>query len=558
MDFFPNKREPEFMKKFTDVLSPMSWLVFTACFIQMYIVVFNPSFKEILIFLGAETFSFIIIVLIDRKFFLFFFPSAKPYFPKVEREKIRNMSLLEKKQLLNSLMYFPISRALYCALVSYPKTIPSALVITFVWQNDNPPLQRLLVYFSVFSVVTIYFYGVLFVEIHSFVSKQIAKFHDEDDWSELFSSAPQVKKFFGFEFQERLVLISIWIFILSAQWIILQQRPSPDRIAWQISIISISGILLVSRFLYISRNYFSGGLLNLVARLENFDPEKFQGVLPFHTSHILSQFEWVMNMLIYRLRDYRKQLSHWLLIRAEQTRVTALGEISALVVHDLGTPLHVISFCASQIREKANEAPNEKYLNQLIDNVIRSVELVESLRTYLRNGENSTKGCFFFEAFTHAKHVLRSQIGDKQFSKVKQKVDSNLKNGIRVNMAQADLIHVLHNLLVNAYEDLLKTEKENPEVEISLEGTESNFVTILISDNGSGLSSEKFEKLTSVEYREDAEINPRTGLGLRLVRALVDRYGGKLTIVPYGEPSGTTFRLKLPFEKESIEPLKLS
>lgn len=536
------------MRSFTDVLSLSSRFVLLLCFILTCYLLFCPSWGELLllILVGVAANAFLSFLSRSR-LFLIFFPSSQPYFPIVQRQVIKDMNTAERQQLLSSLIQFPYARAIYCTLLNAFIIIPLAVVIAGGWSFSVFGWQRISISLLICLIFLIAFYGILFVELHQYVSLAIAKFHREDDWSALFSIPPSMGGLFSFGNQERVVLGLIWVLILLSQWILLSEVNSGFPISWQVASISLTGLILVSRFLYVSQAYFMGGLSSLVLRLENFVPDKFQGLVPYHSTNVLSQFEWVLNSLIFRLREYRKQVSHWVLVRAEQTRITALGEISALVVHDLGTPLHVISFCAMQIKERAREVPDPRYLDQLMENVVRSVELVESLRTYLRNGEGNQKGCVFIDAFYHAERVLRSQIGDKNFSKVKRIIDSEIKGSVRVRMAQADLVHVLHNLLANAYEILLKSNVEEAKFSVNLAEMDNRHVTLLISDNGSGLSQEKFDQLTSDEYREEKDLAPRTGLGLRLIRALVERYGGELSLVRGASNKGTTFRLKLPF-----------
>src|SRR5690606_28203303 len=105
---------------------------------------------------------------------------------------------------------------------------------------------------------------------------------------------------------------------------------------------------------------------------QKFDHSK-QEVLPLHTTPALANFEKTVNELTSRLVAYERELSGWIISKTEESRYTALGEIAGLVVHDLSSPLHVINFCTSQLRENPELVSNPRYLDQLTTNGERSL-----------------------------------------------------------------------------------------------------------------------------------------------------------------------------------------
>lgn len=90
------------------------------------------------------------------------------------------------------------------------------------------------------------------------------------------------------------------------------------------------------------------------------------------------------------------------------------------------------------------------------------------------------------------------------------------------------------NLLSNAVEH---NDSETPRVTVTIDRT-TDAVRIRVEDNGPGLPPDRLE-VPLERGRGDH------GPGLYLIRALVDRYDGSITVVDTG-PAGTTFAIELP------------
>jgi len=102
---------------------------------------------------------------------------------------------------------------------------------------------------------------------------------------------------------------------------------------------------------------------------------------------------------------------------------------------------------------------------------------------------------------------------------------------------------VLRNLLSNA----VKFTRKCGKVVISVK-SESGYVIILVKDNGIGISSEKIEKLFSLETKNSmpgTENEQGTGLGLKLSKEFVEKLGGKIT-AESTENEGSEFSFTIP------------
>jgi signal transduction histidine kinase len=111
--------------------------------------------------------------------------------------------------------------------------------------------------------------------------------------------------------------------------------------------------------------------------------------------------------------------------------------------------------------------------------------------------------------------------------------------GIRVHLEQ-----VFANLVSNAVKYIGPTE--TPRVEIRAEGADGEFVEFSVRDNGIGIEPEYFDRIFVIFQRlHTRETYPGTGIGLAIVKRIIDRHGGTIR-VESAPGEGSTFFFTLP------------
>lgn len=122
-------------------------------------------------------------------------------------------------------------------------------------------------------------------------------------------------------------------------------------------------------------------------------------------------------------------------------------------------------------------------------------------------------------------------------------LDEDFEGDVDVSMYRNHLEQVLVNVLDNA----VKYSEDRKEVHISL-SVSNDFVNISIQDFGTGMSKEDVEKIFNRFYRVDKARSREkggTGLGLPIVKELVEGYGGEVKVTSFLE-QGTIFSIQLP------------
>ena len=133
----------------------------------------------------------------------------------------------------------------------------------------------------------------------------------------------------------------------------------------------------------------------------------------------------------------------------------------------------------------------------------------------------------------------------------KSTVELDLKP-CKVNAERVDVVMVFRNLIDNA----VKYAGVPPRVNVSLR-FENETAIVEISDNGEGIPARLRHKVFGRFVRLGHELQrkkPGTGLGLYIVRTLVQRMGGKVAVLDRHAKQGTVFEVRLPISKSLSDP----
>lgn len=117
-----------------------------------------------------------------------------------------------------------------------------------------------------------------------------------------------------------------------------------------------------------------------------------------------------------------------------------------------------------------------------------------------------------------------------------------------------DLEMIIRNLIDNA----AKYADDDPEISVTTQFISASRLLIRIADNGRGIAPQWRRKIFGRFVRLGRELErdkPGTGLGLYIVRTLVNRLSGKISVRTPDNGRGTLFEIQLPAQKR--EPAKV-
>ncbi len=229
----------------------------------------------------------------------------------------------------------------------------------------------------------------------------------------------------------------------------------------------------------------------------------------------------------------------------QSSRLSALGEMSASLAHEINNPLAIIDGKARMIKKSlqsmsacpADVIPGIERIESMAD---RIAKIIRGLRTMSRDGSGDP-----FE-----KVKLQSILNDAlDLSSAKMKT-----RGIEVEVEPFDseimldcratqIGQVLLNLLNNAGDAIEKLSEKWVKVGIQLADAR---VVIAITDSGPGIPEEIRAKLMQPFFTTKA-VGKGTGLGLSISRKIVEAHGGTFEID--ASAKNTRFVIKLPLQR---------
>lgn len=235
------------------------------------------------------------------------------------------------------------------------------------------------------------------------------------------------------------------------------------------------------------------------------------------------------------------------LARSEAERANRLkDEFLATISHELRNPLNAIMGWAHMLRlGKLNDANAERAVETIYRNAKSQSQLIADLLDVSR----IISGKLRLDVRTvDLIHIINAAIDS-----IRPAADAK---GIRLQTlldsssgpisGDADrLQQIVWNLLTNA----VKFTPKGGKIQIKLHRVDSH-VEILVSDSGVGISKEFLPYVFDRFRQGDASttrIHGGLGLGLSIVRQLVDLHGGSVTVESEGEGKGATFTITLPF-----------
>jgi two-component system, OmpR family, phosphate regulon sensor histidine kinase PhoR len=244
---------------------------------------------------------------------------------------------------------------------------------------------------------------------------------------------------------------------------------------------------------------------------------------------------------------------HTPLRRVEEMRADFIANAS----HELRTPLAALSGFIDTLRGPAREdvAARERFLAIMQTQADRMARLIDDLLSLSRIELNAhlrpDKEVDLVAILRQVADGLQTLANDRS---VEIKI-TGPSSPLMVLGERDELIRVFENLVENA----LKYAASGKRVEIDLTHVEATAgkgeARIAVRDHGPGIAPEHLPRLTERFYRVDvgeSRAQGGTGLGLALVKHILNRHGGRMTIEStIGQGATFTAHLPLPGRDEN-------
>jgi signal transduction histidine kinase len=282
------------------------------------------------------------------------------------------------------------------------------------------------------------------------------------------------------------------------------------------------------------------GVLTVEGNADFFDALATLRRGAFITGGAVLLFLTVMGWLLYRLQAgmSRARAAAW-----RQENLAAMGRMTGGIAHEIRNPLGIIRGSAQHLIARLREAGIEDEVAGFIPEEVDRLDRI--LRGYLAFGTGApveTEPVDLGKLARRTARLLEGELGDAG-------VRIAVEGGEGAGPVQGDprrLQQVLMNLLLNARDAM----PEGGTVTIAVRG-DGDAEILTVADEGSGLGGAPVEPLFAPFHTTKEK---GSGLGLAVVRQIVEAHGGTATLRDRTDRRGAVAEVRLPHAAASGAP----
>jgi signal transduction histidine kinase len=265
-----------------------------------------------------------------------------------------------------------------------------------------------------------------------------------------------------------------------------------------------------------------------------------RSVAPSHPG-ITAAIDQILDLeLAIMLDTYREDLVEKMRVRE---RLATLGQLSAMIAHELRNPLGTIESSLYLIRKRAeklalSDAVVSKHLDKISSQVHECGTTIHNLLNLVRERPLQRRPIKAVDLLNAALASLA--IPDRVH------VTISAADDLVIAVDADQMRTTLANLLRNA----VQATQGETRVTLAAERGEQG-VRIVVGDDGPGVPKELHSKIFDVLFTTKAS---GTGLGLALARRICAAHGGSLELLP--SERGAVFEILVPDETASTSPIE--
>lgn len=239
-------------------------------------------------------------------------------------------------------------------------------------------------------------------------------------------------------------------------------------------------------------------------------------------------FSWCLAALLYR---YAKRDEQHRLELSRQENLARMGEMGAMLAHEIRNPLAGIKGFAQLIHKKPEDPRTSDSAQRIIVETLRLEELTTDLLAFARSDEFPVTTVVLADIIEQTVAMVLSEAEQSRIA-----ISVNCEQGLEFRGNRDRLTQVLLNVVRNGLQAM--PDGGNLVISAMPSGTS---VLITVDDSGSGIGQDDLHKVFEPFFTTKAR---GTGLGLALCKKIIEEHGGSIDIDSSG--SGTKVMLKLP------------
>lgn len=225
--------------------------------------------------------------------------------------------------------------------------------------------------------------------------------------------------------------------------------------------------------------------------------------------------------------------------REREERLTTIGRLLSGVIHDLKTPLTVISGYVQMMQHADKRDVREEYAELALRQFDHIGAMQRDVLEFARGEKNVLiRKVYLAKFFGEVKEALQMQLARLGVELVIDLADRGV-----ARFDEGKILRVIHNLSRNAAEAMAdKGGKLTIKVTRDKDKSGDETLVITVSDNGPGIPKEIEHRLFQSFVTSGKKGG--TGLGLAITKRIAEEHGGTISV--HSSSRGASFKMRLP------------
>ncbi|MFZ8908516.1 MAG: sensor histidine kinase, partial [Nitrosopumilaceae archaeon] len=207
-------------------------------------------------------------------------------------------------------------------------------------------------------------------------------------------------------------------------------------------------------------------------------------------------------------------------------RLSAIGELSAKIAHDIRNPLNNIKLSTDIIGKKNSDEKLKGYFEKIDNNIFRISHQVNDVLDFLNNSQIKKEDI-------NIRNLIKTSIENIT---IPENISVEISDSVfKVNCDPVQMDRVISNLILNSIQAI---GAKKGKITVSIEDKDS-WCFITVEDSGIGIDPENKDKIFEPLFTTKTH---GTGLGLSTVKNIVETHQGSIKV----ESNPTRFIIKIP------------
>jgi two-component system sensor histidine kinase ChvG len=227
-----------------------------------------------------------------------------------------------------------------------------------------------------------------------------------------------------------------------------------------------------------------------------------------------------------------------------QKRVTHAENFSTDLVHEIRNPLASLKSASEILQDSDNSEQRIKLLNILSHDVLRIERLITDYSQMLKDEVALSKEMM---KKINIEPIIQSVVDDyNNIQRVKKNIKINYENDGKLQYNIKGIENRIEQIIANLLDNSISFSKEGGNIFVSISSNLDN-ILVKVSDEGQGFKEKDTTRIFNRFYSNRPDkFGEHSGLGLNIVKNLVDVHEGKIIASNQLDKDGAIVEIRFP------------